>query len=105
MNKNDKRKILFKSSQIKKKYNNCVIFPKIYKITFIFALFSIIILLSTSKFILEEKIEEELNNLEINQTDLNWDKVKNDFEFLSNKYKYLIKYKNNISEYSPILMM
>ena len=105
MNKNDKRKILFKSSQIKKKYNNCVIFPKIYKITFIFVLFSIIILLSTSKFILKEKIEEELNNLEINQTDLNWDNVKNDFEFLSNKYKYLIKYENNISEYSPIWMM
>ncbi len=105
MNKNDKREILFKSSGTKMKYNNYILFPKIYKIVFIFALFSIIFLLFTSKFSLEEKIEKEINNFEINETDLNWDNVKRDFEFLSNEYKYLIKNEKNISEYSPIWMM
>lgn len=103
MNKNDKRKIFLKSSETKMKYY--ISLPKIYKIVFIFALLSIIIILSISKFSLEEKIEEELNTFIFNQTDLNWDNIKKDFEFLSNKYKYLLKNEKNISEYSPIWMM
>ena len=103
MNKNDKRKIFLKSSGIKKEYY--ISLPKIYKIVFIFALLSIIIILSNSKFSLEELLEEELNNFEFNQTNLSWNNIDKDFEFLSNKYKYLIKYEKDISEYSPIWVM
>ena len=87
------------------KYNNYTLFPKICKVGFIFVLFSILILLSFPKDNIEEKIEKEINKIEITQTKLNWDNVKNDFEFLSNKYRYLIKNEKNISEDSPIWMM
>ena len=36
---------------------------------------------------------------------LNWENVRNDFELLANKYKYLIKKEKNIEEDSPIWMM
>jgi len=86
-------------------YNIYLFFLIFLKIVFIFAVFRILNLLSLSPFKIEEQIEKELNNIEINKTELNWNNIKNDFEFLSNKYKYLIKYEKVISIYSPIWMM
>ena len=40
-----------------------------------------------------------------NKKKLNWKNVRNDFELLVNKYKYLIKKEKNIEEDSPIWMM
>jgi hypothetical protein len=40
-----------------------------------------------------------------NKKILNWKNVRNDFELLANKYKYLIKKEKNIEEDSPIWMM
>ena len=41
----------------------------------------------------------------INNNILNWGTIKQDFELLIDKYKYLIKYEKNIDEDSPIWMM
>jgi len=111
MNKKYKRRKFHKYSIKRKKYNNYISFKKVYKIIFIFVLLSILILLSFSKVNIEEQEEQEeqivkeLNKIKFNQTELNWDNVKNDLEFLSNKYKYLIKNEKNITEDSPIWMM
>ena len=105
MNKKYKRKILHRSSRRKKKYNNRILFPNIYKIILIVVLFSILVLISNFKVNIEDIIEKEINTLKFNQTRLNWDNLKSDLEFLSNKYRHLIKYEKIISEYSPIWIM
>ena len=83
------------------KYINYILFPNTYKIEFI-VLFFILSLLSFFIINIEEQIEKELNKIKFNQTELNWNNVKKDLDFLSNKYKFLIKYEKKISEYSPI---
>ena len=53
----------------------------------------------------EEKIEKDLASFDLNNSQLNWKNVNNDFEFLIDKYKYLLTKEKNIEEDSPIWVM
>ena len=90
-----------KSYRRKSKYNNYLLFSIIYKIVIFLAFFKI----SIYEVNIEDQIEKELNNIKFNETNLTWGNVKHELEFLSNKYKYLIKYEKSISEDSPIWVM
>ena len=53
----------------------------------------------------EERIEKDLASFDFNNKQLNWNNVNNDFEFLINKYKYLLTKEKNVEEDSPIWVM
>ena len=96
-----------KKSFIEKSKQNYLSRSKV-KIIYILFLSSVLIVILALYDInnkLEEQMKKELDKIQPNDTALNWDNVKNDFELLANKYKYLIKYEKNIAEDSPIWVM
>ena len=81
-------------------------YPILYKIIFLLLFFLLFFFCKTfQKIIIEDQIEKEIDKIESNQTSLNWKNIKNDFEFLVNKYKYLINKEKNIEEDCPIWVM
>lgn len=78
----------------------------LYKIIFLILIFLIFFFFKTiQKYFFEEQIEKEIDKIDSNHKVLNWENVKSDFEFLVNKYKYLINKETNIEEDCPIWVM
>ena len=79
---------------------------KLLKDLFIFIL-SLIIFLSFYDISIDKRMSMDINKIKFDEDTivLNWTNMKNDFEFLVDKYKYLIENETNIPEDSPIWMM
>ena len=99
------RKKFHKFSKYKKKKKNHLI----YKTFYVLILFSISILLfideHNKNYSIQKEIEKEVEKIEPSQKPFTLEDVKNDFESIVNRYKYLIKNEKNIAENCPIWMM
>ena len=104
----------------RKKFNETLKYKKkkknhlIYKIFYVIILFSLTILIFMNdenyninkiQNQIEKEIENEIEKIEPYQKPFTIEDVKNDFESIVNKYKYLIKKEKNIKEDCPIWTM
>ena len=104
-----RNKFIKNSNNKKEKKNNFI-----YKTFYVLILFSLIILfffndenynISKAQKELQKEIENEVEKIEPYQNSFTIDNVKNDFESIVHKYKYLIKKEKNIKEDCPIWTM